>query len=194
MIRERYFEAKDTERVTPNNVLGKLFPELGEEVSRNVEAPHLELSLEQSDHDVVSGNRVTLIAQIELPPNVHVYSPGVQGYKPIQLTLSPADGIEFAPVAFPTSKVLYLAAIEEHVPVFEGKFRITQDVTVTVSKTRDIVRSLVSAGKTISITGVLSYQACDDRDCYPPASVPVMWSLQVLPLDLKRSPESIRHQ
>ncbi|MGB9008361.1 MAG: protein-disulfide reductase DsbD domain-containing protein [Candidatus Acidiferrales bacterium] len=143
---------------------------------------------------MVSGNRVTLIAQIELPPNVHVYSPGVQGYKPIQLTLSPADGIEFAPVAFPTSKVLYLAAIEEHVPVFEGKFRITQDVTVTVSKTRDIVRSLVSAGKTISITGVLSYQACDDRVCYPPASVPVMWSLQVLPLDLKRSPESIRHQ
>ncbi|MGA8449733.1 MAG: hypothetical protein WB707_05830, partial [Candidatus Acidiferrales bacterium] len=87
-----------------------------------------------------------------------------------------------------------LEAIQEHVPVFEGKFRITQDVMVTESKTGDIVRSLVSAGKTISITGVLSYQACDDRVCYPPASVPVMWSLQVLPLDLKRSPEAIRHQ
>ncbi|MGB6826393.1 MAG: protein-disulfide reductase DsbD domain-containing protein [Terracidiphilus sp.] len=143
---------------------------------------------------MVSGNRVTLIAQIELPPDVHVYSPGVQGYKPLQLTLNPAHGIEFAPVAFPTSKDLYLAAIQEHVPVFEGKFRITQDVMVTESKTGDIVRSLVSAGKTISITGVLSYQACDDRVCYPPASVPVMWRLQVLPLDLKRSPEAIRHQ
>ena len=134
-----------------------------------------------------------LVAQIELPPNVHVYSPGVQGYKPIQLTLNTVHGIEFAPVTFPPSKVLYLEAIQEHVPVFEGKLRITQDVMVTESKAGDIVRSLVSAGKTISITGVLSYQACDDRVCYPPASVPVMWSLQVLPLDLKRSPEAIRH-
>ncbi|MFZ0884797.1 MAG: protein-disulfide reductase DsbD domain-containing protein [Candidatus Acidiferrales bacterium] len=143
---------------------------------------------------MVSGNRVRLVAQIELPPNVHVYSPGVQGYKPIQLTLNAAHGIEFAPVVFPNPKVLYLEAIQEHVPVFEGKFRITQDVMVTESKTRDIARSLVSARKTISITGLLSYQACDDRVCYPPASVPVMWSLQVLPLDLKRSPEAIRHQ
>jgi hypothetical protein len=29
---------------------------------------------------------------------------------------------------------------------------------------------------------------------YPPTSVPVTWSLQVLPLDLKRSPDAIRHK
>lgn len=193
VIRERYFEAKDADRFTPNNILGKLFPALSEEVSRNVEAPHLQLTLEQSDHDVISGNQVSLIAEIELPPNVHVYSPGVQGYKPIQLTLNPIAGIEFAPVVYPNSKVLYLEAIQEHVPVFEGKFRITQDAIVTTSKARDVVRSLVSAERTISITGELKYQACDDKVCYPPASVPVMWNLQVLPLDLKRSPEAIRH-
>jgi AhpC/TSA family/Disulphide bond corrector protein DsbC len=194
VIREKYFAAKDPDRFTPNNVVGKLLPELSEEVSPTVEAPHLRLTLEQSDHDVISGNRVSLIAQIELPPNVHVYSPGVQGYKPIELTLNPVAGIEFAQVAYPSSKVLYLKAIQEHVPVFEGKFRITQDATVTASKTRDIVRSLVSAEKTISIAGELKYQACDDKVCYPPASVPVMWSLQVLPLDLKRSPAAIRHK
>jgi hypothetical protein len=57
-----------------------------------------------------------------------------------------------------------------------------------------VVRSLVSAERTISITGELKCQACDDKVCYPPASVPVMWNLQVLPLDLKRSPEAIRHK
>jgi hypothetical protein len=194
VVREKYFETKDTDRFTPNNVVGKLFPELSEEVTRNVEAPHLQLTLEQSDHDVISGNQVSFIAEIELPPNVHVYSPGVQGYKPIQLTLDPIAGIEFAPVVYPNSKVLYLEAIQEHVPVFEGKFRITQDATVTTSKAGDVVRSLVSAERTISITGELKYQACDDKVCYPPASVPVMWTLQVLPLDLKRSPEAIRHK
>jgi hypothetical protein len=194
VIREKYLEAKYTDRFTPNNVIAKLFPELTEEVSENIGAPHLRLTLEQSDRDVVPGSRVSLIAEIELPPDTHVYSPGVQGYKPIQLTLHEVPGIELAPVTYPVSKDLYLEAIQEHVPVFEGKFRITQDVTVKFSRTSDIARSLVSSRKTISITGELKYQACDKTVCFPPTSVPVMWSLQVFPLDLKRSPDAIQHK
>jgi hypothetical protein len=194
VIREKYFETKYTDRFTPNNVIGKLFPELTEEVSAKTEAPHLGLTLEQSDREVVAGSRVSLIAEIELPPDTHVYAPGVQGYKPIQLTLHEVPGIELAPVAYPVSKDLYLEAIQEHVPVFEGEFRISQDVTVKFSRTSDVVRSLVSAGKKISITGELKYQACDKTVCYPPTSVPVTWSLKVFPLDLKRSPDAIQHK
>ncbi len=193
VIREKYFEAKYTDRFTPNNVIGKVFPELTEEVIQNIEAPHLRLTLAQSDRAVVPGSRVSLIAEIELPPDVHVYSPGVEGYKPIQLTLHSFPGIELTFLTYPISKVLYLGAIQEHVPVFEGKFRITQDVTVAPSRTRDIIRSVLSAGKTISISGELKYQACDRTICYPPTAVPVMWRLQVLPLDLHRSPGAIRH-
>ena len=186
-------EAKDVDRFTPNNVIGKLFPELTEEVSQNIKAPHLRLALEQSDRDVVPGSRVSLIAEIQLPPGTHVYSPEVQGYKPIQLAVKETSGIELAPVIYPNSKDIYLEAIQEHVPVFEGKFRIVQDVTVNFSPTSDIARSLISTGKTISISGELRYQACDKTVCYPPTSVPVMWSLKVFPLDLKRSPDPIRH-
>jgi hypothetical protein len=193
VIREKYFEAKYTNRFTANNIIGKLFPELTEQVAQNVEAPHLQLALSQSDRAVAPGSRVTLTAQIELPPDVHVYSPGVTGYKPILLELQPYSGIELSDVTYPNSKILYLEAIRERVPVFEGKFRITQDVTVIPSVTGDLVRSLVSAQKTISITGELKYQACDKVICYPPASVPLKWQLQVLPLDLKRSPGPIRH-
>jgi hypothetical protein len=66
VIREKYFEAKYTDRFTPNNVIGKLFPELTEEESQKIETPHLRLTLEQSDRDVVPGSRVSFIAQIEL--------------------------------------------------------------------------------------------------------------------------------
>jgi len=194
VIREKYFEAKYTNRFTANNVIGKLFPELTEEVSQNVEAPHLRLTLTQSDHIVVPGSRVTLAAEIELPPDVHVYSPGVEGYKPIQLALQSLSGIELSAPTYPSTKILYLEAIHERVPVFDGKFRITQDVTVTPSKTQDVVRSLVSAQKTISITGELKYQACDKSICYPPTLVPVTWQLRILPLDLKRSPKAIQHK
>jgi hypothetical protein len=194
VIREKYFEAKYTNRFTPNNVIGKLFPELTEEVSRNVEAIHLRLTLGQSDRTVVSGSRVTLSAEVALPPDVHVYAPGAPGYKPIQLMLHPSAGIAIEPAIYPSSRILYLEAIREHVPVFKGTFRITQDVTVTFSKVRDGLRSLGSEEKTIPITGELKYQACDKTVCYPPTSVAVNWQLQVLPLDLKRSPQAIRHK
>jgi len=194
VIREKYFTAKYTDRLTANNVIAKLFPELSAEVSQSVEAPHLRLTLAQSDRSVIPGGRVSLIADIELPPDVHVYSPGVQGYKPIQLALQNLPGVELQPVAYPSAKVLYLAAIQENVPVFEGKFSITQDVTVTPSKPADALRSLVSAERTISVAGELKYQACDKTVCYPPTSVPVSWQLQILPLDLKRSPVAIQHK
>jgi hypothetical protein len=100
-----------------------------------------------------------------------------------QLTLDPA--------VYPQPQVLYLEAIRDQVPVFEGKFRITQDVTVTTN--RDFVSSL-GDGKTLALGGELRYQACDKRICYPPTSVPVNWQLNVIPLDRQRSPEAIQHK
>jgi hypothetical protein len=193
-IREKYFEAKYTNRFTANNVIGKLFPELTEEVSQTVEAPHLRLTLSQSDRTVAPGSRVSLTVEVQLPSDVHVYSPGVKGYKPIQLVLHTSGGIEAPPVNYPTPKILYLEAIREQVPVFEGKFRITQDVTVPSSKAGDGLRAKFGAEKTVSIAGELLYQACDKTICYPPTSVPVKWELKVQPLDLHRSPGNIQHK
>jgi hypothetical protein len=56
------------------------------------------------------------------------------------------------------------------------------------------VSALASGEKTIVIAGELKYQACDKTVCFPPSSVPVKWQLQILPLDMKRSPEAIRHK
>src|SRR5215472_623440 len=194
VIREKYFETKYTNRFTPNNVMGKLFPELTEGVRQNVEAPHLRLTLGQSDRTVAPGSRVTLGAEIELSPDVHVYSPGVKGYKPIQLVLHASGGIEPAPAIYPGSKTLYLQAIKEQVPVFEGKFRITQDITIPVSKIGAGVRALLGSANTVSIAGELQYQACNATICYPPTPAPVKWEVRVEPLDLHRSPKSIQHK
>jgi AhpC/TSA family/Disulphide bond corrector protein DsbC len=192
VIREKFFETKYRQRFSGNNVIGKLFPELGEEVTDKVEAPHLSLAVEQSDRTTFPGGRITLIAEVQLPPDVHVYSPKVQGYKSIALVLDPAPGMEFIPAIYPQEKILYLPAIKERVPVFEGKFRITQDLKV--SSVADFSSSLGTDGKTFTIAGKLEYQACDPKICYLPASVPVHWQVQVLPLDRQRAPEAIRHK
>ncbi len=192
LVREKYFEANYVDRFTPNNVIAKLFPELTEEVSSKVEAPHVELALAQSDRAVVPGSRVSLFVDVGLPPDTHVYAPGVVGYKPIALIVQSSAEIEVSTAGYPEAKTLYLDAIKEKVAVFEGKFRIVQDVKIAVSKA--LIQSLGSLGKTIHVDGELRYQACDRTVCYRPASVPVTWQLQVLPLDTQRSPEAIRHK
>jgi hypothetical protein len=192
IIREKFFEVKYRERLTGNNVIAKLFPELGQEVTDTVEAPHLQLALEQSDRAGVPGTRITLAAEVRLPPDVHVYAPGTQGYKPIKLVIDGMKEMELKPTVYPPSKTLYLPAIKESVPVFEGTFRISQDVKVSSSS--EFWGSLGKDGKIFTITGKFEYQACDKTICYVPTSVPVKWNLQVFPLDRTRAPVEIRHK
>jgi hypothetical protein len=192
IIREKFFEAKYRERLTGNSILAKLFPELGQEVTETVEAPHLQLTLEQSDRTGVPGTRVTLLAEVRLPPDVHVYAPGTQGYKPTKLVLDPSPQLEFKPIVYPASKTLYLPAIKEKVPVFEGTFRISQDVKI--SSSAGFWGSIGDDGKILTITGKLEYQACDKTICFVPTSVPVKWEIKVFPLDRTRAPVNIRHK
>jgi hypothetical protein len=191
-IREKFFQAKYRERSSGNNVIGKLFPALGDEVTDHVEAPHLRLVVQQSDRTGVPGGRITLTAEVQLPSDVHVYAPGVQGYQPLALKMDPTPGMEFTPVTYPHAKVLHLPAIQERVPVFEGKFRLTQDLKI--SSAAEFSNLLGTDGRTVTINGQLEYQACDKTICYLPTSIPVRWQLHVLPLDRQRSPEEIRHK
>ena len=192
IIRERFFDPRYRERLTGNSMVSKLFPELSEEVTETLEAPHLQVALEQSDLTGVPGTRVTLAAEVRLPADVHVYAPGTNGYKPVRLVIDPTAQLEFKPASYPEPKILYLPAIKESVPVFEGTFRISQDVQVNTGS--EFWGSLGKDGKLFTISGKLEYQACDKTTCYLPASVPVKWQLQVLPLDRTRAPVDIRHK
>jgi peroxiredoxin len=192
VIREKFFEAKYRERLTGNTVLSKLFPELGEEVSDAVEAPHLQLSVGQSDRVAVPGNLVTLTAEVRLPPDVHVYAPGTKGYKPIKLVIDPLPDFEVRQGNYPPAKILYLPAIKERVPVFEGAFRIRQELKI--NSMAEFSGALGGDGKKVTVKGTLEYQACDSKICFLPASVPVEWQFQIMPLDRQRAPEDIRHK
>jgi peroxiredoxin len=191
-IREKFFEAKYRERLTGNTVLSKLFPALGEEVSDAVAAPHLQLHVGQSDRTAVPGNLVTLTAEVQLPPDVHVYAPGTKGYKAIKLTIDPQSDFALKQASYPAAKILYLSAIKEKVPVFEGTFKIRQELKA--NSATDFSGALGADGKQVTIKGTLEYQACDSKICFLPASVPVEWHLQIVALDRQRAPEDIRHK
>ncbi|HVB55568.1 MAG TPA: redoxin domain-containing protein [Candidatus Acidoferrales bacterium] len=194
-VQETFFEEDYHTRYTGNSVLTKIFPELATAAVKDVPAPHLQLKLTQTDEIVSPGNRVTLIAELSLPKDLHVYAPGVQGYKPVALELSALPQVILHAASYPQSKTLLLPAIGEKVPVFEGRFRVTQDITVTFDKDfSQAVASGPASGTPLTLSGNLRYQACDSKICYPPTSVPVSWQLTVMPLNTLRAPEEIRHK
>jgi hypothetical protein len=191
-IREKFFETSYQERDSANSVIARLFPELAVEAPVSVNAQYIGLTVAQSDRIAAPGSRITLVADIKLDPKVHVYAPGVQGYRPIELRIQPSPDFTLTPVMYPKSKELYLPAIQERVQVYEGNVRVTQDLTVSYS--REFMASLAADGKNLDISGEFRYQACDDKICYLPTSVPVKWQVQVMPLDRQRAPEAIQHK
>jgi hypothetical protein len=158
----------------------------------NVPAPHINLAIGQSARSVAPGGRVTLIAEVKLAPRVHVYAPGAENYRVTELRLRPTPDLKASAAAYPPAKELYLPAIQERVPVFEGTFRVQQELTA--SNSRELLSALDANGKSVEIQGEFRYQACDDRICYLPASVPVKWQLQILPLERQRASEAIQRQ
>jgi hypothetical protein len=121
-----------------------------------------------------------------------VYAPGTKGYKTIKLAIEPLPDFELKQASYPAAKILYLPAIKERVPVFEGAFRIRQELKV--NSTAAFSGALGADGKKVTVNGTLEYQACDSKICFLPATVPVQWQLQVVPLDRQRAPEEIRHK
>src|SRR3989440_6451338 len=114
------------------------------------------------------GTKLALFVDVTPKPGMHVYAPGNADYIPITIKLAAPATIKPGKIAYPKSDVMTLA--DEKVSVFQKPFRLTQDVTLDTS---------AKAGTTVAVTGVVNYQACDDRVCYPPESAPVSWSVAV---------------
>lgn len=70
------------------------------------------------------------------------------------------------PPSYPEPKVLYLPAIKERLPVFEGTFRIAVDAIISASP--EWVKSLGANGRGVTIAGQLHYQACRQNQVLSP--------------------------
>jgi hypothetical protein len=116
------------------------------------------------------GSTIKLFVDAIPDPKIHVYAPGAKDYLPIALEIAPAAGVTVGKLIYPRAQDLYFEPLNEHVPVFSAPFRLVQDVTIGRA---------VKPGSSLTLTGVLKYQACDDKICFNPVSAPVAWSVLV---------------
>ena len=189
-IVERFIDPRYDDRRTASGLVAEMFPELLEATGRTASTSHLNVHLGQSDLRVPLGARFRVFVDLELPERMHVYAPGVEGYRPVTIELAQSPWFKAAVPVFPQSRLLRLEAIKETVPVYHGKARVGVDVVL--ANTSALLRRLASAdghSEEIAITGTLSYQACDDKVCYRPSSVALRWELTAYLPDRQRTPK-----
>lgn len=182
-VKAKYFEQNHRERYSPTTVLTKEYG-IATGQRMKIRADHLTVTAYASQRVAEPGNRVTLVLEVDIPPNIHVYAPGVQGYTPASFSIDETPFLRAHNPEFPKPEILRLPLIKERVPVYHGSIRIMRDVTIS-SQLKD---------SKLEISGTFQYQACDDRVCYFPAKIPLPFALQIQPNDRQRVPPALRRE
>jgi|SRR5688572_28725834 len=116
-----------------------------------------------------SGANLTLQLDVTPKVKVHVYGPGATSFLQPSLRITTPAGLTIGKARFPPPELALDPILKERIPMYSKTFRIVQTATL---------KAAPKAGETITIAGVLSYQACDDTMCYAPASAPVSWTVK----------------
>ena len=146
------------------------FPEL--RLSRGTR--HLDLTATLSQRVVFPGTRVSLTVDVRPKEGMHVYAPGTD-YRPIAVELEPNALIDVQEIVYPKATTYFFKPLNEYVLVYDRPFRLALHMNVA-SRTSE--RS-VPVMPSVVIKGRVSYQACDAKVCYLPASVPFEWSMRL---------------
>jgi peroxiredoxin len=183
VVTSRFFEQAYQERSTVSSIMARL----GNSVSvpaTTVSSPQIEITSYATDRTVAPGTRFAVVLDVRPARGVHVYAPGVTGYKPISLSVGPRSGVLVRDTHYPQSEDYHFKPLKEHVQVYQRPFRIVQDLVVDSSPQAE---SSLKSQTALTINGVLNYQACDDKVCFAPQVVPLTWTVNLRPLDRERA-------
>jgi len=191
-VESKYFEDDYKDRVSTADILARQFGAPLDAAREAAETKHLQITTAASNDIARPGLRIALSLVIELKPGMHVYAPGVQGYIPIDWRLGGGG-----PVAkrrgfeYPPSEMLRLEAIGETVPVYQGHIQIRREITFGQEA---VLKPLVTPTGEVIVKGSFRYQACDDRKCYVPEAVPLLWRFKYEGLDRQRAPSEFQRK
>lgn len=181
-VKQKFFEDDYRERQTAGSMLG-----LAGVPHETVDKAHATFSAASSNKNVRPNQRITLTLEVEPKKGMHVYAPGATGYIVIEWTLNAGEAARAMDVAFPASEKMKL--VGEVVPVYAKPFRLKRDITLAAAAK---LRPLLGEGGMLTFPGTVTYQACDDRQCFVPETIDLTWTLKVEGHDSERVPEALR--
>ena len=182
VVTSRFFEEAFQERNTVASILLELGSEGRVAAATRAVTDHLEVTSFTSDEVVAPGTLFSVVFDVTPRDGIHVYAPGANDYRIITLTLNDNPLLVTRPMQYPASEIYHFVPLDERVPVYQQPFRLTQQVAVSAA--REHRPALLES---VTIAGQLQYQACDDRICYNPRSVPISHTVTLRGLDTERA-------
>ncbi len=117
------------------------------------------------------GAKATVAVEMALGPGWHVnaHVPSEKFLIPTDAALSASPGAVSA-VRYPKDVERRFAFSEKPLNVYEGTVRFEAELELSAK----------TAGK-VALTGTLSYQACNDKQCFAPAKIPLSATVAIAP-------------
>lgn len=116
-----------------------------------------------------AGSRVNVAVEMTVGNGWHVnsHTPADKFLVPTDVTLSTTAGT-LSPVQYPPHVERRFAFSDEPLLVYEGTVRFEAVMEIPAG-----------ARDTAALHGVVSYQACNDRQCFPPTKIPLEASISL---------------
>jgi peroxiredoxin len=115
--------------------------------------------------------QLRLHVRLTLPEGTHVYAqPVPSAFQAFSVELEPFDNLEVGELALPAAQPFTVAGLDEQFMVYTGAVEATLPFILT--------RNLGA----ITLGVRVRYQACTDRECFPPASVSMQIALDGMDL------------
>jgi hypothetical protein len=141
----------------------------------SADTKHVEVRATLSNTEVTPGARITVAVDITPKARMHVYAPGAK-YTPVTLQIQPQPFVKVHDVVYPAAEDYFFEPLNEHANVYSKPFRLVLDLIV--GEVSDQKMSVPMPSR-LTLKGTLDYQACDDRFCYLPMSVPLKWTVKM---------------
>ena len=179
VVVSRFFEDAYQERYTVATILNSLGRAIGG-AAVTASTPHLSMTASISDTTAAPGERLAITVNITPKQGMHLYAPGKHDYLVVRLTLDPQPWLRPHAITYPLSQIYHFKPLDERVEVFMKPFSLRRDVTLLATPE---AQKLLAGMPTVTISGALEYQACDDKLCFNPARVPISFVVSVKGLD-----------
>lgn len=173
-VTSRFFEDFYWERNTTSNIMLRTGTAGAPAEATRISTQHLDVTAYTSDASVGPGARFSLILDVTPKPGMHVYAPGASQYRVINLGVTPAPYLRTSPIRYPPSEIYHFVPLNERVPVYQKPFTLAVEV---VRENTPEARKAQTGMTEMAVSGVLEYQACDDKICYNPVSLPMSWKV-----------------
>ena len=189
-VEAKFFEEDYRERLTISALLSNQFGKPGLTAGEVVAGKNVRVTPTASSLTARGGQHLVLSLDLEIPKGLHAYAPGApEDYIPVEWKTEANEGYRLGELEFPKPLQLKVGGEKVPVPVFQGKFTLKREF---ISGNQAKLKAAADSDGKLKIPGSFRYQVCNDRQCYPPQTVAVTWTLRVEQLESERVPVELR--